>query len=184
VTASKTYRQRQRDIADFAAALTRLLDVCEQHGSLASFPTWAPQPGHESEAAQLAATVDVAAGRAALAFGSDFYIDWKPRGTWQTQPVSPASGWRTILDSDPHFDVQTILAVCNQAIGALDAAARQAEEHEQSLAGKLGWVTGRSRGGGSGSSSAGGPQGFVVAFAVALVAALVAAYLAFRFGWV
>jgi hypothetical protein len=178
VANSKTLRRRQQEIAAFGEALTRLLDVCEPHERLAAFPTWAARPGQEPEASRRTAELDRVAGRAAQAFGTDFFIEWKPRGTWQTQPVSPAMGWRTIFDYDPNFGVDVIFAVCHQAIGAIDARATEAEEHEQSLAGKVERVIGRE------PSGSGHVRGIAVGFVVALIAALVAAYLAFRFGWV
>jgi hypothetical protein len=178
VANSKVLRRRQQDIAAFAAALTRLLQVCESHESLGGFPSWTAQQGQEQEASRRAAELDRVAGRAAQAFGPDFFIQWKPRGTWQTQPVNPAMGWRTIFDHDPNFGVDVIFAVCNQAIGALDARATEAEEHERSLAGKIERVVGRE------PTGSGRVRGLVVGFIVALVAGLVAVYMAFRFGWV
>jgi hypothetical protein len=55
----------------------------------------------------------------------------------QTVRVNPAVQWRTILDFDPRFPPSAILAVCNQAVGVLEAQAEDAEEREQSLAGKI-----------------------------------------------
>ena len=66
---SKTYRRRQHDIAAFNEALTRLLDVCAPHESFAGYPTWAPQPGKQAEAARRAAadgSIFCAPGVAAL----------------------------------------------------------------------------------------------------------------------
>jgi hypothetical protein len=177
----KTYRRRHDDIQAFAAALNRFLDVCEPSESnefLTIYPSWTPKPGRTADAAQLAAEVDRASGRAAVALGGEFFIDWKPRGTFQTQRVNPAAMWRTILDSDPAFPVDAIFAVCNQALGVLDMRATEAEEHARSLAGKVERITGSTRRSGEHVS------GLVIAFVIALVAALVAAYLAFRFGWV
>jgi hypothetical protein len=65
----------------FAAALGRFLDACEPSGSdafLTIYPTWTPKPGRETEAARLAAEVDHASGRAAVALGGEFFIDWTP----------------------------------------------------------------------------------------------------------
>jgi hypothetical protein len=184
VAQSKTFRRRQQDIVAFAEALARFLDVCApQHEPFGGYPTWAPQPGQEAEAAQRAAEVDRTAGRAALAFGREFYIDWKPRGTFQTQPVSPATRWRTILDRDPDFGVDVIFTVSNQAIGALDVWADEADEHEQSLAGKIERITGRSRRGSSRTESGHLRSGFIAA-TLGIPPALVVAYLAHRFGWV
>lgn len=57
-------------------------------------------------------------------------MNWKPRGTFQTQPVNPAVEWATILDWDPKFPVEAILSVCSQALGILDMQAQAAEERE------------------------------------------------------
>jgi hypothetical protein len=178
VSDAKTYRRRHDDVVAFVEALNRFLSVCEPHAQFSANPTWAPRHGQGAEAARLAGEVDRVAGRAALALGTDFFIEWKPRGTFQTQPVSPASGWRTILDYDPNFTVDVIFAVCNQAIGVLEAKAMEAEEHEHSLAGKVERVAGRER------SASGHLSGVVLGFVVALAAGLVAAYVAFRLGWV
>jgi hypothetical protein len=182
-TQSKTYRRRQQDIAAFAEALSRFLDVCEAHESFAGNPTWAPRPGQEAEAGRRAAELDVIAGRAASAFGSEYVINWSPRGTFQEYPVNPATGWATILDRDPNFTVDVIFSVCRQAVGSLDARAIEAEEHEQSLAGKVERITGSNRRSLSRNAS-GGIRGAFVAFIVGVPATLVGAYLAFRFGWV
>jgi hypothetical protein len=140
---SRRLGRRQRDVAVFRDGLIRLLGVLNPSGgSFGGFPSWAPQPGREAEAATIAAEVDALSGRAAIALGYDFFIEWKPRGTMQTQPVNPASAWRTIFNHDPMFPPEMILAVCNQAIGALDGLAADAEENEHSFSGKLGRVTG------------------------------------------
>lgn len=182
---ARTYRRRYDDVQAFLAALAHLLDACESSGNDAfgvSYPTWTPKPGREAEAARRAAEVDRAAGRAALALGREFFIEWKPRGTFQTQPVSPASGWRTILEYDPNFTVDVIFAVCNQALGVLEARAIEAEEHEQSLAGKVERVTRARR-----SRQPKEPDGHVrralIASLVGIPSALLVAYLVYRFGW-
>jgi hypothetical protein len=183
VSKSKTYRRRQHDVAAFTEALSRLLNVCDAQEALAANPRWAARPGQEAEAGRLAAQVDLLAGRAALALGTDFYVNWKPRGTWQTQPVSPATAWRTLFDSDPMFTADVIFAVCHEAIGVLDARATEAEEHEGSFKGKLERVTGRNRRSLARKESGQLRRAFV-AFVVGIPAALVAAYIAFRLGWV
>jgi hypothetical protein len=178
---SERFRQRQHDVAAFAAALQRLLEVCDAEPSLAGYPTWHAKEGYENAAAQRAAEVDRLAGRAAIGLGHEFFIEWKPRGTWQTQPVNPASGWRTIFDWDPNFDAGTIFAVCNQAIGALDAWASEAEEDEQSVGGKIRALRG---------DRPARPRrdhhvvGWVLGVTGAVIAGLVVAYLAHHFHWV
>jgi hypothetical protein len=184
---AKRYRRRHDDVQAFALALTRLLDVCQSGGGdpLGVFyPSWTPKPGREADAARLAAEVDRVAGRAAVALGHEFFIDWKPRGTMQTQRVNPAAGWRTILDSDPSFPVDAIFAVCNQAVGVLDLLATEAEEHEKSLAGKIERVIGVHRKPRRESVNGGHLRSAFIASIVSIPSLLVVAYLVFRFGWV
>lgn len=89
------------------------------------------RPGQEAEAAQLRFEVDRQAGRAAHALAAaGSYVEWKPRGTFQTQPVNPAVAWSTILAPDPMFGPDVILACCSQALGILDMQAEAAEEDE------------------------------------------------------
>lgn len=183
---SKTYRRRHDDVQAFAAALSRFLDVCqpsESNAFLTIYPTWTPKPGRETEAVRLAAEVDHASGRAAVALGGEFFIDWKPRGTFQTQRVSPAAMWRTILDSDPAFPADAIFAVCNQALGVLDMRATEAEAHERSFAGRVARAFGR-RGQRRRVGEGGTPirTAFVVSL-VGIPAALLVAYLVYAFGW-
>ena len=101
---------------------------------------------------------------------------------FQTQPVSPASGWRTILDHDPNFTVDVIFAVCNQAIGVLDAKATEAEEHEKTLAGKVERVTRRRRRSLPRSESGHLRTAFIASI-VGIPAALVVAFIAYLLGW-
>jgi len=187
---AKRYRRRHDDVQAFALALARFLDVCQSSGGdpLGVFyPSWTPKPGREAEATRLASEVDRVAGRAAVALGYEFFIDWKPRGTMKTQRVNPAAGWRTILDTDPFFPVDAIFAVCNQALGVLDMRATEAEEDEKSLAGKVGRVAGvrRKRQPARKGESGGGPlRSAFIASIASIPSLLVVAYLVFRFGWV
>jgi hypothetical protein len=181
VSKSKALRRRQADIAAYGNALARLLEVCERHESFEGNPTWSPKPGQDLEANLRVGEVDRAAGRAALAFGHEFWIDYKPRGTFQTQPVSPATTWRTIFDRDPMFGVDVIFAICTQAIGALDARASEAEERERSLAGKIERVLPRL------PRAAVAPSGHLrtafVASIVGIPSALAVAFIAYALGW-
>jgi hypothetical protein len=179
VTRPATLRRRQQQIAEFAAGLVRLLDVvAPDGGSFSGYPSWAPQQGYAQEAGRRAAEVDRFAGGAALALSSvGAIIEWKPRGTMQTRPINPASAWRTILDGDPMFPPDMILSVCNQAIGALDAVATEAEEREASLGRKLARVLPGSRG------RKGDGHGILVAIVVTVAGGLIVTYLAFRLGW-
>jgi len=185
MSTSKTYRRRYDDVQAFVTALSRFLEVCESTGPDyfgVSNPVWTPKAGQEAEASRRAAQVDRVAGRAAQALGHEFFIEWKPRGTFQTQPVSPATAWRTIIDHDPAFTVDVIFAVCNQALGVLEARATDAEERERSLAGKVERVTGRTE-----QTTVRGEGHLRPAITSALLgipAALVVAFLAHHFGWV
>jgi hypothetical protein len=125
---AKRYRKRRDDVIAFGRALRRFLDVCEggeEEAFLGIVMPVRPRPGQKDEAARLAVEVDQLSGRAALAFGGQHFIDWSPRGTMQTVRVNPAVQWRTILDFDPRFPPSAILAVCNQAVGVLEAQAER-----------------------------------------------------------
>jgi hypothetical protein len=179
---AKTYRRRHDDIEAFADALTRFLAVCDPSESsafLTIYPSWTPKPGREAEAARLAAEVDRASGRAAVALSGEFFIDWTPRGSSHEKRVSPAAMWRTIIDSDPAFPADAIFAVCNQALGVLDMRATEAEEREHSLGGRIERITRLGRH----PQSHGHLGKEVIRWLVGLASALVVAYLVYRFGW-
>jgi hypothetical protein len=184
---AKIYRRKHDDVQAFVTALTRFLNVCESSGPDyfgVSNAVWTTKPGHESEAARLGGEVDRVAGRAAIALGNEFFISWKPRGTFQTQPVSPATGWRTILDRDPAFTVDVIFAVCNQALGVLDARATDAEEREREAAEKKQAEPARRvRDGRQKSETGGHLRTAIVASLVGIPSALLVAYLVYLFGW-
>ena len=184
---AKTYRRRLDDVQAFAAAFSSLLDVCEasvSDGWGMFYPSWTPRPGREQDAARLAAEVDRASGRAAIGLGHEFFIDWKPRGTFQTQRLNPAAGWRVILDHDPPFPADAIFAVCNQAIGVLEARTTEAEEHEHSLVGRLERITGTARRNRRRQGVSGGHlRTALLASIVGIPSTLLVAYIVFRFGW-
>lgn len=102
------------------------------------------------------------------------HVDWKPRGTFQTQPVNPAQAWSTILDWDPMFGVDVILACCNQALGILEMRAdyEQEERDERQHA--------RHR---SSPRIAAGHLAGILKWAGGVAGALVVAFLTYRFGW-
>ena len=179
---AKRYRKRCDDVIAFGRAFQGLLDVCEggEETFVGVMPV-RPRPGQDTEAARLAAQVDQLSGRAALAFGGQHFIDWSPRGTMQTVRVNPAVQWRTILDFDPRFPPSAILAVCNQAVGVLEAQAEDAEEHEQSLAGKMERATRVTPG--LPRDHAGNLRTAFLASFVGIPAALIVAYLAYLLGW-
>jgi hypothetical protein len=181
VADAKRYRKRRHDVMSFASALQRFLAVCEGgEETLVGYMPVRPRPGQEAEAERLAAEVDRLSGRAALAFAGQHFIEWKPRGTMQTVRVDPAVQWRTILDFDPRFPPSAILAVCNQAIGVLESQAEDAEEHEQSLAGRMERVT---RTPGFPRAQTGHLRTAFLASLVGIPGALIVAYIAYLLGW-
>jgi hypothetical protein len=182
VADAKRYRKRRDDVIAFASALRRFLDVCEggEETFVGVMPV-SPRAGQEAEAARLADEVDRLSGRAALAFAGQHFIAWQPRGTMQTVRVNPAVQWRTILDFDPRFPPSAILAVCNQAIGVLEAQAEDAEEHKQSRVEQV------ERGTRIAVGRPFGPTGQLrtafLASIVGIPAALIVAYLGYLLGW-
>jgi hypothetical protein len=133
VTSLAKLRTRLADLTAFVDALNALLEVCEPRQMTYSGPaTFVPKEGQESEAIRRRFEVDRIAGRAAYAYAeAGSIIDWKPRGTMQTQPVNPATVWGTILDPDPIVPVSLILACAAQATGILEMRIEQAEEEER-----------------------------------------------------
>jgi hypothetical protein len=95
--------------------------------------------------------------------------------------VNPAVQWRTILDFDPRFPPTAILAVCNQAIGVLEAQAEDAEEHEQSLAAKVEGITRIAPG--LPRDGTGHLRTTFLASIVGIPAALAVAFIAYLLGW-
>ncbi|MDQ5820812.1 MAG: hypothetical protein M3540_05170 [Actinomycetota bacterium] len=133
MSSARKLRRRRADIDSFAAALRELLGLFEaDEWSAGGYPSWKPRAdAAPAELARLAAKVDLLAGPAALAFqDSGVFVDWKPRGTMQTQRVNPAPAWRTIFDRDPMFGPDLILQLCAQASGLLETRALDAEEDE------------------------------------------------------
>jgi hypothetical protein len=135
MSSAETLRKRQSDLEAFQVALQRFLEVMEPHHNgllYDSAATWVPRPGQETEAVRRKADVDRVAGRAAYAFAAaGSFVAWKPRGTFQTVPVNPATEWATILERDPRFDVETIFACCSQSFGLLEMKIEEAEEYER-----------------------------------------------------
>jgi hypothetical protein len=133
MVASATLRKKQADIEAFINALNALLQSLEPVQDMwGGPPRYLPRQGMESEAGRMRFEVDRVAGRAAYAFAeAGVFVDFKPRGTFQTQHVSPAQTWATILSEDPMFGLDVILACCSQALGTLDMRAEAAEEEER-----------------------------------------------------
>lgn len=115
---AETYRRRARDVAAFADAVDRLVA--------------AAQRGDEAEAHRVRAEIDLLSGPAAYGFdAAGSVVNWKPRGTFQQVQLNPAAEWATILDYDPRFDPDTLLACARQAIGVLNMQAEEADEYER-----------------------------------------------------
>jgi hypothetical protein len=179
---SATIRKRQHDIEAFVDALGRFLGTVEHHPeTYTTDAAWMARPGQEAQAAQLRFQVDRFSGPAAHALASvGSHVPYKPRGAfeWQTMPVNPATARSTILNPDPMFGPDVILACCSQALGVLDMQGREAEERESRPFHRLrvrlpraprGWFT---RHAGGLVKSAGG-----------IVGALLVAFLTYWFGW-
>lgn len=133
MTSSATLRTRRADLVAFVDALTHLLTTLQPvQQTFSGPPTWVPRQGIEAEAARLRFDVEKVAGRAAYAFAeAGSFIEWKPRGTWQTQPVNPAQAWNTILTDDPIVPLDVIMACAEQATGILEMKVEAAEEEER-----------------------------------------------------
>jgi hypothetical protein len=170
-------KRRQADIEAFVGALNHLLSTLEpDQRSYLGGPAWVPQAGRELEAAQLRGEVDRVAGRAAAAFASiPVFVEWKPPGTWQTQPVDPAQAWATILSDSPMFGPDVIFACANQALGVLDTQIVEAEEEKATEPAKP-----PSR---EGHRSGGHAWREATKWAGAVAGGLLVAYLAYRLGW-
>ncbi len=122
---SQALRRHRADVEVFARALGSLCEVLEQEPTFNGDGTWYPRKGEETEAGERAREVDRLSGRAAYGFAAaGSFVEWKPRGTWNTQPVNPATTWRTIIDSDPMFPPGVIFACCDQATGILEDEGR------------------------------------------------------------
>jgi hypothetical protein len=173
-------RKRQADLRAFVEALGRFLATMERHETtFLTESSWTPRPGQEAEATRLRLEVDRLAGRAAYAIHqAGVFVDWKPRGTFQTQPVNPAIEWGTILDWDPKFPVDAILSCAATADGILDMQIEVAEGRESrplyGLRSRLPrpsveWARSHARG--------------IVGWAAGVAGLLVVAFLTDWFGW-
>ncbi len=123
---SKTLRRQHADVEAFASALRRLINSVES--------------GREPEVSDLHSEVNQKAGSAASALQSvGIGVAWKPPGQppGYSRNVNPAYAWATIFERPPMFGPDVILAVCDQAMGALSSQAIEAEDREQSFEGKV-----------------------------------------------
>jgi hypothetical protein len=165
-------RRHIEAVEKFVRALGDLLALSTlENRSYSGGGTVVPRPGHESVWRQRRAAVDRSAPAAARAFmEAGVWIDWKPPGTWSTQPVNPAAGWGTILEDFPRFGVDVLEAVCNQALGSLESEAYLLPDKRPR----------RHRG----AFFRGHLAALLVASVGTLVGGIAVAYLAFRLGWV
>jgi hypothetical protein len=161
--------------------------------SLSRYPRWTPKPGRQAEAERLAATVARLAGPAAEALNlSGSLFNYKPPGTWQTQPANPALLWSTMLTDDAMLDPQLMEVACAQGLGLLENRRDEQAAREKGVVGAIAWfltLAPRVR------EAAGLPRhtarGNLVTGAVALVQTILvavvggalAAGLAHAFGW-
>jgi len=182
---SKALRRHQADVGAFARSLASLCELLEQEPTFNGDGTWFPRTGEEARAAERAREVDRLSGRAAHGLhAAGSFVEWKPRGTWNTRPVNPATAWRTIIDSDPMFPPSVIFACCEQATGILEMKAEHAEEREASVGAKLESAFGfwqRIRGG---PGEPGRYAPIIVTAVMSVAGALFTAWLSYKFGWI
>jgi hypothetical protein len=82
----------------FGDALEALLAVSTRDDQYLGPGTVVPKPGREEEWSRRRSVVDRAAPAAARALAeAGIGVEWKPRGTFATFPVNPATEWATIL---------------------------------------------------------------------------------------
>ena len=115
-------RRRLEALANFRDALIEFVNLSEF-----SDDTWggrsavSPKPARELEWRQAKGLVDQLAPRAAKSFMlANVAISWKPAGTRGRFPISPATDWGRILETDPRVGLANIETCLNQAKGALE----------------------------------------------------------------
>jgi hypothetical protein len=156
----------------FLNALGELLEVSERD-SYSGDRQIVPRDGQEGTWQTRRFMVDRTAPAAARALiEAGVGAMWKPPGTWSSHPINPVVEWATVLTDYPKFDLDTLLACCNQAIGSLETRAYELPALGPSLRPRLpGFV--RRHGG-----------VFVATVAATIVGGIVVAWAAFRLGWV
>ena len=59
------------------------------------------------------------------------FVEYKPRGAFQTRSVNPVLAWSTLL-SDPVITTELIDGLCRRAIGILEGEDIEREDEEKS----------------------------------------------------
>lgn len=136
---STTLIKRREVLEDFLRDFDGMLSNCDSIDNWPdTIPTFRPKPDREAvvrrQAGELQLKTAVAA-RIVQELGIEFR--YKPRGTMGTVPVNPVYAWQSIFQGDPMVDAQFVYDACNQAIGLLNHQAREALEHEQTVAGRV-----------------------------------------------
>jgi hypothetical protein len=134
------YRRAVKNLTDFLLAFDRLMLDLEPTFDHGRFPRWKPKPDRRSHADQLVGEVASLAGPAAEAFeASGIWMDYKPPGTGQTQPVNPALAWSTIFDPMPMFDPHLMAIVGQQALGWLEHKRDEQAARQRGFIGAVAW---------------------------------------------
>jgi hypothetical protein len=140
MTRADEYQRAAKNLSDFLVAFDQLMKDLEPVSNGFMGTRWRPKPDHRSDAEKHAGEVARLVGPAAEAFDlSGSWIDHKPRGTMQTQPVNPALAWSTIFDEDPMFEPSLIAVVGRQALSLLEHTGREQAARQRGLIGALAW---------------------------------------------
>lgn len=124
---SEEIRHRRKRVADFRNGLVDLLNICEPVENYLGNDRWQPKRGYEDDAQRRATELQRITHPAAVVVQeTGGMVDFKPAGTWQTRPLNPVLVWSTLFDK-PLVDASLIVNSCDLVIGALDAAAEDAE---------------------------------------------------------
>jgi hypothetical protein len=179
------YDRLAGNLRDFLVAFGDLANGMEIDPD--SYPQrWRVKPGHESRIDSIVPRVAALSGPAAYAFdAAGVYVDYKPAGTRQTQPVNPAVPWSTILDGEPMVEPLLMYTTGQQALGLLENARNIQAERERGFIGEVAWfftlaprvreAAGLEKGSVGGTTvswSTAIAQGVIVGLLVALVARL------------
>jgi hypothetical protein len=136
------YARAVTNLRDFLEAFNEMLAELEPvaSGGLSSFPAWRARHGREAQADALRAKVAALAGPAALAFdAAGVWIDYKPPGTWQQQPINPALVCSTMFGNTPMLDPSLVNQVGLQALGLLEQERDEQAEREKGFVGVIAW---------------------------------------------
>jgi hypothetical protein len=142
VTRADEYQRAAKHLGDFLVAFDQLMADLEPApaSGLSRFPRWEPKPGRRSDAERHAGEVQRLAGPAAEAFDlSGSWINYKPPGTWQTQPINPALAWSTMFDEMPMVDPSLVATVGRQALSLLEHRGSEQAARQRGLIGALAW---------------------------------------------